>query len=51
MKPITKEDIFNFHNNLMTISFDRLKGWENIEEKEREYIAYWLKSKGVEVEK
>ena len=49
---VTKKDIFDFHINLMTISED---GYDNISEdlwkRERRYIEYWLKSKGLEIEK
>ena len=55
---VSREEVFHFHQNLMTIALD-IGLIENMEEMlktselakvEREYITNWLKSKGVIVE-
>ena len=45
---VTGEDVFNFHNNLMTIQNDVVDGEDTVA-RELSYIRYWLKSKGMNV--
>lgn len=54
MPKVTKKEIFDFHNNLMTISEEEYYGprdSEKLWERERRYIETWLESKGMVVEK
>ena len=46
---ITKKEIFDFHNNLMTISEEEYLNSEKCIKREMKYIENWLKSKGIEI--
>jgi len=46
---ITKKEIFDFHNNLMTISEEEYLDCEKCTERELKYIENWLKSKGIKI--
>ena len=45
---VTREEIFHFHQNLMTISDDSESAQE-CHDREIDYIYYWLKEIGLEV--
>jgi len=42
---VSQEDIFNFHDNLMTIKDDEFH--DDIDDRERNYIETWLSDHGV----
>lgn len=46
-KSVTEKDVFDFHNNLMTIQNDMNREGEDSSERERAYIKYWLEFIGV----
>ena len=46
---VTRGDVFNFHNNLMTISEEEYQDTEKCIQRELEYIASWLKELGIKV--
>lgn len=47
---ITKKDVFDFHQNLMTIVIDESNN-EELHKREIRYIEWWLETIGVKVVK